>query len=114
MSEQIRIVAHISEAIRDKDLAVEQALTACGLGLVHESHNEIESDPRRVDTGNLRGSVTSEVEGNTLTVGTGVEYAIYVHEGTRKMAANRFIRNAFMNNLDNIRNQIEMYLGGKG
>lgn len=112
MSEQIRIVAHISEAVENKELAVEQALTAIGLGLVHESHNEIESDPRRVDTANLRNSVTSEVDGETLTVGTPVEYAIYVHEGTRRMQANRFIRNAFMNNLDNIQSQLKLYLSG--
>ena len=31
-------------------------------------------------------------------VGTNVNYAIYVHEGTDKMAANRFIKNAVENN----------------
>lgn len=113
MSEQVRIVAHISEAIQDKELAVESALTAIGQGLVSASHDEIESDPRRVDTGTLRDSVISEVEGDTVQVGTAVSYSIYVHEGTRRMTANRFIRNAFMNNLDNIQNMLKMYLSGQ-
>lgn len=36
-------------------------------------------------------------------VGTNVEYAIYVHEGTQKMAANRFIKNAITHNADEIK-----------
>lgn len=35
-----------------------------------------------VDTGRLRGSITVNVEGNTATVGTNVEYAPYVEFGT--------------------------------
>ena len=108
----IRIVAHIDEALKDKELAVERALTAVGEGLVGASHDEIESDPRRVDTGTLRDSVVKEVDGDTVQVGTAIPYSIYVHEGTRRMTANRFIRNAFMNNLDNIKNMLEMYLKG--
>lgn len=30
----------------------------------------------------------------SVFVGTNVEYAIYVHDGTQRMAANRFLRNA--------------------
>lgn len=35
-----------------------------------------------VDTGRLRGSITSTVEGNSAVVGTNVEYGIYVEFGT--------------------------------
>lgn len=35
-----------------------------------------------VDTGNLRSSITHEVEGNEGVVGTNVEYAPYVEFGT--------------------------------
>ena len=108
----IRIVAHIDEALRDKEAAVERALTAVGEGLISAAHDEIQADPRRVDTGNLMGSIDKKVDGNTVIVGTGVDYSIYVHEGTSRMTANRFIRNAFMNNLDNIKNMLEMYLKG--
>lgn len=108
----IRIVAHIDEALRDKEAAVERALTAVGEGLVSAAHDEIQADPRRVDTGTLMGSIDKEVEENVVQVGTAIPYSIYVHEGTSRMEANRFIRNAFMNNLDNIRNMLEMYLKG--
>ena len=49
-----------------------------------------------VDTGRLRGSINWRLvmEGGTLTaiIGTNVEYAIYVHEGTRFMAGRPFLR----------------------
>lgn len=48
-----------------------------------------------VDTGRLRGSITWRIEfvGGVLTaiIGTNVEYAIYVHEGTRYMAGRPFL-----------------------
>ncbi len=33
-----------------------------------------------------------------VLIGTNVEYALYVHEGTSHMAPNRFLKNALMNN----------------
>lgn len=60
---------------------------------------ELEHAPRRVDTGNLKNSINGQVvDNNTVVVGTNVKYAIYVHQGTRKMAANRFLRNGLSNN----------------
>lgn len=45
-----------------------------------------ESGPKRVDTGRLRASISTQVIDNGghpyVTVGTNVFYAIYVHEGT--------------------------------
>lgn len=104
----ITIIDNTGEARDEKDKAVERALTAIGLFLEGEAKLELESDPRRVDTGNLRNSVTNEVDMGepAVYVGTNVEYGIYVHEGTRHMAANRFLRNAVQNNID----QIQQYL----
>ena len=66
------------------------------LGMTMENYGalELERAPRRVDTGNLRNSVTHSVGDNEVVVGTNVEYASYVHDGTRRMAPNRFLRNA--------------------
>ena len=51
-----------------------------------------------VDTGNLRGSITHEIaqdgEGLSARVGTNVPYAVYVHEGTSRMAGRPFLRDA--------------------
>lgn len=45
----------------------------------------VERDAKRncpVDTGNLRSSISYEVSGDTCAIGTNVEYAPYVHQGT--------------------------------
>lgn len=51
-----------------------------------------------VDTGRLRASITvdQELRGMTVVtrVGTNVEYAIFVHNGTRYMNANPFLTDA--------------------
>lgn len=48
-----------------------------------------------VDTGRLRSSITNELgqdgEGLVATIGTNVEYAVYVELGTRNMAAQPFL-----------------------
>jgi HK97 gp10 family phage protein len=51
-----------------------------------------------VDTGNLRASITFEIQqqGSDLIgrVGTNVPYARYVHDGTKYMRARPFLRDA--------------------
>ena len=49
-----------------------------------------------VDTGNLRNSITHAVEGSedAVYVGTNMEYAPYVEMGTRRTAAQPFLRPA--------------------
>ena len=48
-----------------------------------------------VDTGNLHGSITHEVDtaGNAVYIGTNVEYAPYVEFGTRHMYGCRVCQN---------------------
>lgn len=43
-------------------------------------------------------------------VGTNVEYAIYVHEGTDRMAPNRFLKNAMEGNRVELEKIIESVL----
>jgi hypothetical protein len=59
-------------------------------GYIRRITRQIESRAKLyapVSTGNLRGSITTAVVSRGLTVsgtvGTGVDYAVYVHEGTR-------------------------------
>ena len=49
-----------------------------------------------VDTGNLRNSISHAVESgeDAVYIGTNVEYAPYVELGTRRMAAQPFLRPA--------------------
>lgn len=86
--------------------AIHAALNEAGLHLMKEAADELENPPRRVDTGRLKGSVTRLVDGDTLYVGTNVEYGIYVHEGTRRMDPNPFLKNAFERNEEQIKRYI--------
>lgn len=80
--------------------AVGRALEAVGIQAEGYAKLELENRPRRIDTGNLRNSITHVVDAgdDAVYIGTNVEYGIYVHEGTVKMAANRFLKNAVEKN----------------
>lgn len=59
-----------------------------------------------VDTGVLRASINHEVDKNEATIGTNVEYGIYVHE------AKPFLQDAIDQNIDEIRNCFKGMLEG--
>ena len=69
-----------------KDAAVEKALTMIGIQAMNYATLKCP-----VDTGRLAGSITSRVEGDTVTIGTNVEYGKYVEFGTSRMGAQPFI-----------------------
>lgn len=100
-----------SGTLAQLDRAVFKAATIISQYAADDCANELENPPRRVDTGRLKNSIKGEVENNdTVVVGTNVEYAIYVHEGTQKMAANRFLRNGIVNNIDEYKEIVEKCL----
>ena len=102
-------VDNVQEVLETKRDAVERILEAVGLHLEGEAKDELENDPRRVDTGRLKNSITHAVDMSqpAVYIGTNVEYAPYVHFGTKRMAKNEFIKNAFVRNEDQIRQYIE-------
>ena len=142
MAAEVRVEDHSAEVIAAKDAAVERFLTAAGLQLEGQAAKALEMSPRRVDTGLLRNSVTFGLGGGaaekgeysadeggksgsysgtlpadskgerTLYIGTNVEYAVYVHEGTRRMTANPFIKNAVEANKDQLEQKLREALGG--
>ena len=102
----------IKDNTGDVRRAIEEAgpriMEAIGLHLQGEAADELENDPRRVDTGDLKNSITHIVQGNdTVYIGTNISYGIYVHEGTRRMAPNRFLKNAVEKNSSQIMDFIE-------
>jgi HK97 gp10 family phage protein len=58
-----------------------------------------------VDTGNLRGSITYQVnEGNhSVQIGTNVEYGIFIEKSTSRMKGQPFLTPAAENNVKEIR-----------
>lgn len=70
-----------------------------GVRVANAAKVRLARSPKRIDTGRLRASIqvsTFTWVGGVaaVSVGTSVEYAIYVHEGTRYMQANPFIEDA--------------------
>lgn len=72
-----------------KDAAIQRALIRFGLRA-----EQLSSDLCPVDTGRLKGSIASTVDGDMAVCGTNVEYAMYVEMGTSKAAAQPFLRPA--------------------
>ena len=64
-------------------LDIEKALNKSCLAVENEAKKQCP-----VDTGDLRNSITHEVEDNVGYVGTNKEYAPYVHQGTGIYAVN--------------------------
>ena len=104
----VHIDDHSDEYMGEVMSAMNAALEAIGVHIEGEAKEELENTPRRIDTGNLRNSINYKVDKKEpcVYVGTNVEYAIYVHEGTVRMEANRFLTNA----VDRNKEQINQYL----
>ena len=65
-----------------------------------------------VPHGSYSGTADKEEGGFASYVGTNVEYAIYVHEGTRRMTANHFLKNAFQTNQSFVKEKLKEMLSG--
>lgn len=108
-----RITDNSQQILAMKEKAEELFLTEAGMHLESEAKFEIENNPRRVDTSRLRNSITFAVQPKALVIGTNVEYALYVHEGTKRMIPNRFLVNAVQKNKDQIRDKYKQAMQSK-
>lgn len=82
-----------------KDEAVARALET--IGLLAEGYAATNSP---VDTGRLRASITHAVEGDTVYIGTNVEYAAYVEMGTSRQRPQPYLKPAITDHIDEYRN----------
>lgn len=78
---QITVTSHRIEVIDAKNEQIKAALE--DIGGMMERYAKLLAP---VDTGRLRNSIGHEVEGNTVAVGTDVEYAPYLEFGTGQFA----------------------------
>ena len=101
----LEIISDNTEYIVDEiGTALVRALEAVGI--------QAESDAAKlcpVDTGRLRNSITHTIDegGKWAIVGTNVEYAQYVHNGTSTHKAQPFLTDAVNQNADKYRKIIE-------
>lgn len=136
MSADVTMNFHDDDLFAELEFKKEKALAMVGMQAEGDAKIEIESDPRRVDTGRLRNSITwattkehstpeptddnpdasdddgvdeSQAEEDAVIIGTNVEYAYEIHEGdpSRKLAPNRFLRNAVEKNYQTYRQMID-------
>lgn len=106
----LEVVAdHTDEVVEQMGIAIARALEAIGI--------EAESDAAElcpVDTGRLRNSITHTIDAGeqVAIVGTNVEYAEYVHNGTSTHEAQPFLTDAVTQNADKYRRIAEAALRG--
>ena len=142
MSAEVEMHFHTDELMEELEFLEEKALVAVGGEAEGDAKIEIESSPRRVDTGRLRNSITwatlkqasqvestpdnpdagsedgltsAQAEEKSVVIGTNVEYAAEVHEGRAKpkLDPNRFLRNAVERNNEKYRTIIDQTLKGQ-
>lgn len=90
----------LSQMAENKKATLE-ALGQAGKGYVKSVTPVGQYDDGRVG-GNLRNSINHGVSEDEVQIGTDVHYAGYVHDGTRKMDAQPYIRDGIMLNKDSL------------
>lgn len=102
---------YTNEVLMLKNAAVIKALVAIGIEAeknakieitkkVYDKEQTPEQAKRYKRTGRLRNSITNTHDGNTVYIGTNVEYAPYVELGTYKMDARPFLAPAIEDHID--------------
>ena len=81
-----KMISHVAERQRELVDKVKSGLQKVVLAVEGQAKKDCP-----VDTGRLRSSITSRIEGSTGIVGTTVEYASYVEFGTYKKEARPFL-----------------------
>ena len=106
------LIDHSREAKQELEAKLERGMTAVGLQAEANAKLELENDPRRIDTGRLRNSIANQYvpSEKAVYIGTNVEYALPVHEGTSRMRPNRFLKNACVNNANDYKAILETYM----
>ena len=90
----VLVTDNTDEMLMMKNEAVKKALVI--IGLKAEKYAKEECPVR---TGRLRNSISHDNDGQTVYVGTNVEYAPYVEMGTWKMDAQPYLRPSIENHI---------------
>lgn len=102
--------AHFNEAKENIKENIFKALEEVGKFTTAESQARTP-----VDTGNLRRSHGYKINGeDRVDIGTNVDYAPYVHNGTSRQKAQPFLKDAIMQNINEINSIIKDNLSKVG
>lgn len=78
---EVKFTSHLDEVMAATEEQIHKALEMIGMQAEGYAKDNLTA-AGRVDTGNLRNSITHEVDGNSVAIGTNVEYAVYHEIGT--------------------------------
>ena len=100
---EIKATLDMNFSFRDLDIddLVERELANTASDIEKEAKNNTP-----VDTGRLKRSIKADVSGLEANIGTDVEYAHFVHDGTYKMEARPFLYEAADSELEGIEDRI--------
>ena len=90
---------------------LKDTLKKCALGIQGDAKEKCP-----VKSGTLRNSIStdlSQINSYEATVGTNVEYAVYVEYGTHKRSAKPYLRPAYNKNVNKLTQELKRILGGK-
>ena len=101
---EFRFESNLDDILGKIKEAEERALEMVGLFVEGEAKIRC-----AVDTGNLRSSIDHKVDNTekSVTIGTNVEYAIYVKKGTRYQRSQPYLTPAIEQNQNNIKRIFE-------
>lgn len=89
----VRVTDNSRQAMSEFRSAMNRALKMVGDTAEGYAKDAL-TEQHAVDTDNLRGSVTYAVDGNSVYIGTNVEYAPCIEFGTYKQRARPYLRPA--------------------
>ncbi len=112
MTAEVIITSNADIIKAAKDEAIQRALEMIGQAGESYAKLNLEREPRRIDTGRLRNSISHTRDEDTAYIGTNVEYAPYVEFGTVKMEPSMFLHRAVSENIPEYKSIAESELKG--
>lgn len=82
--------------------STKKVLSTFLMSFTKKAANEIKVEAKNlcpVDSGKLKRSITVQQDGDTFSIGSPLDYAIYVEAGTRFQSPQSFLRKAYFNTI---------------
>ena len=76
MKFEIEINDYSNQVLNEFKEKLEMALEEVGKQAEGNAKLELNAEPTKIDTGELRNSITHKVEGNSVKIGTNLKYAV--------------------------------------